>query len=115
MEGQVEAPLPSPRPDIADDPVVVHAQLPRDQAQRPEERGQQIAVGVGQAGGRRDMPTWDRQNVRRRLRVDVAKDDYLLVLEYAIRRDLLGNDPAEKAIGLVGEGAIGPARGPGGV
>jgi len=56
------------------------------------------------------MPTWDRQNVRRRLRVDVAKDDYLLVLEYAIRRDLLGNDPAEKAIGLVGEVAIGHAR-----
>jgi hypothetical protein len=93
--------------DVGHDPVATEPGIRRNPPQRAEESRQQVTVGIGQIVSRRQVPPWDGQEVGRRPRIDIAKDDDGAVLEYAVGRDLVSRDPAEQAVGNVGRVASG--------
>lgn len=107
---QVKHTLARSRANVCDHPIVVQPGVGRHPAQRPEQRRQEVAIGIGQVIGGWDMPTRDRQQVGGCPRVDVAEYDHLLVFMNPVRRNLSSRDLAEQAIRVVGGVTVGHVR-----
>lgn len=99
---QVVHALPTPSPDIRDQPVTGvrdafgTGQVGGDGEDPPE----QWTVRFAEIGRGGDVATGQDQEVRRGAGCDVADRDRQVVVMEPRRWDLAGNDPAEEAVGF---------------
>src|SRR3990170_3738371 len=99
VEMEVEDALARLGSDVRHHPVAAaETGLVRDALDDAEEPDQQAGVGIGQGMGIGDVAARDDEHVRRRLRVDVAEGDDLVILVDPVGRDLARHDAAEEAV-----------------
>lgn len=107
---EVEDALPGVRPNIEHQPVAAIGQpfFPGDAVRGAKEGGEQLGIERVRFIDAADVVARNHQDVRRRLGMDVAESDDLIVLIDDLSWDLARRDAAERALG---DGVLGWARG----
>ena len=70
----------------------------RDLDARLHHPAQETGISFGKIRHRRDMPTWDHENMHRSLRIDVLERDKLVILIHGFGGNAPRDNSAEKTI-----------------
>jgi hypothetical protein len=96
MQMHVADRLPTVCPCIGDDAETSRQCLPGNRRRGFQQVPQQRIAGLGHVG---EVLLRNRQQVRRRLRIDIGEDEAEVVFKDGLHRNLMRGDLAEEAIG----------------